>query len=246
MTTVGDINSATLSNTTNSSSSNTGLSTLTSSDFMQLMITQLSNQDPLNPTDSNEMLGQISQISTLQSNTQMTQSLASLTLQQSIGAGSNLVGKTITGASTAGPTVTGTVAGVQVNNGSVYLGIVDSAGNQSTVPMSNVTQILDTNSPTTLMQQGLQSMVMQQSLGNSSSMVGKYVTATGTGNTTISGTVTGVQLINQSIYLSLDNGQSIPASTVTGFSAAPPVNTATGTSNVLNNVVSALSSTLGG
>src|SRR5215469_2418367 len=113
MTAIGGLNSATIGNSSNTTASS-GLNTLSSSDFMKLMITQLSNQDPLNPTDSNQMLGQISQISTLQSNTQMTQSLSALTLQQSIGAGGNLVGKTVSGVATDGNKVTGTVTGVQV------------------------------------------------------------------------------------------------------------------------------------
>jgi flagellar basal-body rod modification protein FlgD len=244
MTTVGDINSATLSNNTSSSSSNTGLGTLTSADFMKLMITQLSNQDPLNPTDSNQMLGQISQISTLQSNTQMTQSLSSLTLQQSIGAGGNLVGKTVTGVDSDGNNVTGVVNGIKVINNQVYLAVTDSNGNTNPVAMNNLTQVSNATSDAAVFQQGLLSLSAQQSLANSNGMIGKYVTATDSSNNTLSGTVTGVQLKNQAIYLNLDNGTSIPAANVTGFSSSPPATAAAASNDIVSNAISALSDTL--
>ena len=138
---LSSLNNATLSNTTNSNSTKSALGALSSTDFMKLMIQQLSHQDPLNPTDSNQMLGQISQISTLQSNTQMTQSLAqvqtniqSLTLQQSIGAGGNLIGKSVAGTDANGALVTGNVTAIQVQNQSVYL-VLDKS---TVMPMSNV------------------------------------------------------------------------------------------------------------
>ncbi len=87
--------------TTTSNSNGTGVNSLSSSDFMNLMLTQLEQQDPLNPTDSNQMLTQLSQISNLQANNAMQTSLSSLTLQQSIGAGGNLMGKNITGIDSA-------------------------------------------------------------------------------------------------------------------------------------------------
>jgi flagellar basal-body rod modification protein FlgD len=138
----------TTSNTTNSngtSNGTAGINSLTSSDFLNLMLTQLEQQDPLNPTDSNQMLSQISQISNLQANTAMQTSLSSLTLQQSIGAGGNLIGKSITGVDSSGTTVTGNVTSVQVQNSQVYLGL-DSDTNP--VPMSSVTNIQSLNNTT--------------------------------------------------------------------------------------------------
>src|SRR5512146_2577772 len=92
--------------------SKTGTTGLTSSDFMNLMIQQLQNQDPLNPTDSNQLLQQISQISNLQSNQTLQSSLAALTLQQSIGAAGNLIGKLIQGIDAKGNQTAGVVKGV--------------------------------------------------------------------------------------------------------------------------------------
>ena len=229
MSTVGNINSATLSN--NTSSSNTGLSVLSSADFMKLMITQLSNQDPLNPTDSNQMLGQISQISTLQSNTQMTQSLSSLTLQPSPsrhGGGSFSSGKTVTGVDTDGSNITGIVNGVKVINNKVYLAVTDSNGNTNPMAMDSLTQISNATSDANLVQQGMQTLAAQQSLGNAGALIGKYITATGDGNTTVAGNVTGVALSQGAVYLKLDSGLTVPASSVTSY--GNPMVTAIGTS----------------
>ena len=114
-----------------------GTKALSSADFLNLMIHQLSNQDPLNPTDSNQLLTQMSQISNLQSNSDMQASLASLTLQQSIGAGGNLIGKTINGIDGYGNAVSGIVTSVKVIDKNVYLEL----DNGHDLPMKNVTQI---------------------------------------------------------------------------------------------------------
>jgi flagellar basal-body rod modification protein FlgD len=101
------------------------------------MITQLQQQDPTNPTDSNQLLSQMSEISTLQSNSTMQDSLKSLTLQQSIGAGGNLIGKTVQGLDATGTAITGVITSVSVKDQSVSLGL-DSG---TTLPMANVTSI---------------------------------------------------------------------------------------------------------
>jgi len=115
---------------------------------MNLMITQLLNQDPLSPTDSNQLLQQIAEISTLQSNQSLQTSLSGLTLQQSIGAGGNLIGKLVDGIDASGQQVSGQVIGVRIENQNVLLAL--QTGDE--LPMGNVTDIADAsilNSATT-------------------------------------------------------------------------------------------------
>ena len=125
-----------------STTSQTGINSMSSSDFLNLMIQQLQQQDPLNPTDSNQLLSQMSQISTLQSNTQMEQSLTGLTLQQSIGAGSNLIGKTVAGVDSTGVNASGVVTGIQVRNNQVNLTLNNNTN--EIMPLGNVTTITPT------------------------------------------------------------------------------------------------------
>ncbi len=62
MTTISSLSSAA---STSSSSSSSG-TTLDSDAFLQLLIAQLQNQDPTNPTDSTEMINQIASFSTVE------------------------------------------------------------------------------------------------------------------------------------------------------------------------------------
>ena len=123
-----------------SSSSSAALNTMTGTDFLKLMIQQLQQQDPMNPTDSSALLTQMSQISNLQSNAAMVTSLSGLTLQQSIGAGGNLIGKTISGIDENGDPLQGVVTSIKVVNKKVRLEL-DSGHD---LPMENVTQIAAT------------------------------------------------------------------------------------------------------
>jgi flagellar basal-body rod modification protein FlgD len=61
--TVSSISSTSSVSTTSSSSSATSLN---SDDFLKLLVEQLQNQNPLNPTDSNEMLNQMVSYSSYQ------------------------------------------------------------------------------------------------------------------------------------------------------------------------------------
>ena len=49
-----------------------GLGSLDQADFLRLLTTQLANQDPLNPTDNEEMLAQLAQFSQLEAATDST------------------------------------------------------------------------------------------------------------------------------------------------------------------------------
>jgi flagellar basal-body rod modification protein FlgD len=94
---------------------------LKTEDFIKMMITQLQNQDPLEPAKNQELLAQMSQIGQLQSQTQLTDSLKSMVLQNNLGAAGNLIGKQVQGTDDKGAAVTGLVNSVRVENGSVFL-----------------------------------------------------------------------------------------------------------------------------
>src|SRR5882757_1754245 len=70
---------------------------LKTEDFIKMMITQLQNQDPMQPAKNEELLAQMSQIGQLQTSTELQESLKSMTLQNQIGSSSNLIGKEVEG-----------------------------------------------------------------------------------------------------------------------------------------------------
>jgi len=86
-----------------------------------MMVTQLQNQDPTQPTSNEEILQQISQIGQLQSADTLQTDLSAMVLQNSISSAGNLIGKSVQGVDTTGATSSGLVNSVQVQNGSVYL-----------------------------------------------------------------------------------------------------------------------------
>src|SRR5690349_16327353 len=91
-------------------------------DFINLMVTQLQNQDPTSPTSNTELLQQMSQIGQLQSQDDLQSSMKSLVLQNNIGSASSLIGKHVTGISdTSGDEIDGQVKSISVEKGSVTL-----------------------------------------------------------------------------------------------------------------------------
>lgn len=120
------------------SSANQGIAGLTPDNFLQMLITQLQNQDPMNPTDSNQILQQISEIRNIQSTTDLTTSLNSVALGQSLATASGLIGKQVQGLAADGTQISGAVDSVSVSNNVAELNI----GSQ-TLGLSNVTAVTD-------------------------------------------------------------------------------------------------------
>jgi flagellar basal-body rod modification protein FlgD len=128
---------STSSSTTGNSSTTNPLSSMSPMDFVNLLVTQLQNQDPLNPTSTSDILTQVSQIGQLQSATQLSSVLAGLSQNNQIAAGSALIGKQVTGIDPSNNSTTGVVTSVAVSQNNVTL----SLDNGDTLSLSNVTSI---------------------------------------------------------------------------------------------------------
>jgi len=115
---------------------------LTPTDFLNMMVTQLQNQDPLNPTSSSDLLAQMSQIGQLQSTTSLQTTLQSFGLQTSLSSASSMIGKSVQGLDANSNPISGTVTSVQVQGGNVSLAL-DNGG---TLALGSVTSI---STPTT-------------------------------------------------------------------------------------------------
>jgi flagellar basal-body rod modification protein FlgD len=114
-------------------------------DFINLMVTQLENQNPLEPAKSDQLLSQMSQIGQLQSSQDLQQSLKGLVLQNSLGSAGNMIGKLVEGIDALGQKSTGTVMSVQVKDGNVMLEL--DSGKQ--IELARVSQITQAPTPTT-------------------------------------------------------------------------------------------------
>ncbi|WP_179405431.1 flagellar hook assembly protein FlgD [Burkholderia guangdongensis] len=129
-TTIGG-NGTTVSNTPTDTMSATSLGGTSASDlqstFLQLLVTQLQNQDPTNPVDSSQMTSQLAQISTVSGIAQLNTSLTSLSTQL-------MAGQQTQAASLIGENVLAPGNGVTVANGAAT-----SFGVQLSSAVSNLT-----------------------------------------------------------------------------------------------------------
>lgn len=95
--------------------------TLNTDDFIKMMVTQLQNQDPMEPAKSQDLLAQMSQIGQLQSATDLQTALKGLVLQNQIGSASSLIGKNVEGLDDNNNTIRGVVNSVKVQSDGVSL-----------------------------------------------------------------------------------------------------------------------------
>ncbi len=105
--------------------------------FLQLMIAELQNQDPLNPMDNAQMLQQISQMRQIGATDSLSETLEAVLFGQSISNASSLIGREVRALGDDGNEVTGYVEKVAVADGQVkvYLGT-------NAVSLSNIREIL--------------------------------------------------------------------------------------------------------
>ncbi len=131
-TTTGTSTTGTTSSTTSSDASIT--SQLGPSAFLQLLTTQLANQDPTNPMDDTQSVSQLAQFSALQASDNLETSFANFQSNFAVLQSSQLIGKTVTvntGSTTTGTAssaVTGTVSSISVLNGVPQLTLTNSSG----------------------------------------------------------------------------------------------------------------------
>jgi flagellar basal-body rod modification protein FlgD len=138
------VNGASSSNGTGSSTSSTNaLTSITPDDFLQMLITQLKNQDPLNPTDSDQILQQISEIDNITATTTLTSSLNNVATDQGFQAASALIGMQVNGVDSSGKPVSGTVDSASFSNGAASLNV----GSQ-TMTLSGISSISPAGSST--------------------------------------------------------------------------------------------------
>ena len=142
-----------------STSSTSSLSSeISMENFLTLFVTQLQNQNPLDPTDNTEFMSQLAQFSTLEQEQQQTEYLskansinsASLQLDQ-IALASTFIGKTIKYSSSSSDssdssseTLSGVVDGVKLEEDGTVSFIIDG----ESVSISNFIEVENTTTTT--------------------------------------------------------------------------------------------------
>ena len=107
-------------------------------DFLKLLVGQLQNQDPMQPTGNDEFIQQMTSFSQLEQQTNTASSTNSISSQLAQTSALSLIGKTVTYEDSNGDPQTGKVEQVDIgSDGKATL----TVGDQTGVPIGKVTQV---------------------------------------------------------------------------------------------------------
>lgn len=121
-------------------SATNAFNSITSEDFVRIMFSELTNQDPLAPNDTKAVLDQISSIRSIESDLKLSDKLESLVSQNELASAGTLIGKFVTGLNGEGQRVGDLVLSVS----STRDGAVLNLANGARLAMSRVEEIIDT------------------------------------------------------------------------------------------------------
>ncbi len=110
-------------------------------DFMRILLTQLTYQDPLKPMDNKEFMAQMSQFTTLEQTQQLNDKIATLITNQAALQSVGLIGKSVDVTTDSGP-VTGTVVSLSLAGTAPTVSVQTATGSTlSNLSLSQLTAI---------------------------------------------------------------------------------------------------------
>lgn len=121
------------------SGSSSGLSGLSTNDFTKIILQELTRQDPLAPNDSNQLMQQIATIRSIQSNTDLSDSLVQISSDNSFASAANMIGKVATGLCTDATRKTDEVVAAERTS----VGMLLTLKTGKTMLMNNVEGVVD-------------------------------------------------------------------------------------------------------
>ncbi|MEK6701259.1 MAG: flagellar hook capping FlgD N-terminal domain-containing protein [Planctomycetota bacterium] len=116
-----------------------GLSGLSTNDFTRIILQELTRQDPLAPNDSNQLMQQIATIRSIQSNTDLSDSLMQISSDNSFSSAANMIGKVATGLCTDATRKTDEVVAAERTS----VGMLLTLAGGGTMLMYNVEGVVD-------------------------------------------------------------------------------------------------------
>ncbi|MEM9444117.1 MAG: flagellar hook capping FlgD N-terminal domain-containing protein [Verrucomicrobiota bacterium] len=106
---------------------------LTQEDFYQILVTQISNQDPLKPVDSNAFMEDFMTMANFDAIQEMGNQFGSLYEQQQYMWASDLVGSEVTLRNENGQEISGAITSSRVGNDKVYITVDDQEYEASSI-----------------------------------------------------------------------------------------------------------------
>ena len=107
-------------------SSTTQSSTLGKDDFLKLLVTQLKNQDPLDPVKNADFLAQLAQFTSLEQMTNLNKNFEQLNTMQMLTQAAALIGKNVAWYDADGNVQSGAVSSVEIIDGAPTLMVGDT------------------------------------------------------------------------------------------------------------------------
>ncbi|MFG0257320.1 MAG: flagellar hook capping FlgD N-terminal domain-containing protein [Phycisphaerales bacterium JB043] len=121
------------------SSSNDAFSSLSSQEFLDIIFTEMTNQDPLAPSETKDLLAQLSTLYSIESDIELQNSLTDILQQNQIASAGTLIGKFVYGRNEFNDEVAGYVASVSITEDGPVLNL----NNGFTIPMDKAEEIID-------------------------------------------------------------------------------------------------------
>ncbi len=119
-----------------SASASSSSSEMSGTDFMELLLAQLTNQNPLEPMSDADMMNQYAQLTSVEELQSMNAMITQSTVVSQTAYAASLIGKNVEVATGTDTSISGLVTGVSVVNGALSVHIGDSV-----YPLANVTEI---------------------------------------------------------------------------------------------------------
>ncbi len=118
---------------------NNRFSDISSEEFVKILVTELTQQDPLQPNDTGAILEQLSSLRNIESQISLQDQLEALVLQNQIAQAGGLIGKKVEGLDGSDNKITGHVTAVRIVDGEAVLEL--DSGKQ--LPMNRVTRMTE-------------------------------------------------------------------------------------------------------
>ncbi len=130
------VNGQVVSGSTTTGSRSTASTQALQDQFLSLLVSQLKNQNPLEPMANDEFLAQTAQFQALSEMQKLNKSMTAFMSQSQLNNASSLIGKQVTALQSNGESLTGVVSSVHLNGSEVLLEI-----DGQFAPLSGVTTV---------------------------------------------------------------------------------------------------------
>ncbi|MGS2776853.1 flagellar hook assembly protein FlgD [Robertmurraya sp. GLU-23] len=207
------INSSLLLSNYQTAQRQTGSSNLGKDEFLKILMTQLQNQDPLNPMQDKDFIAQMATFTSLEQMTNMNKSIETLVSaqeQNQLVSYSQFIGKEVSwhkltesedGSTSEVEQGTGKIVSLKFTDGIAEFLLEDG----TSLTSGNISQINDTKGDTMLLQ--------------ASMLIGKTVTYSSENNEVIQAKVTSVSFKDGKSLFQLENGESVSSTSITKIEA---------------------------